>query len=469
MNIREPRTSGHGAAAQPCDLMIVNGHVVCMDDARSIYPDGAVAVKGARILAVGPTEQLKARFAASRVIDAGGGVVHPGYIDAHTHITNHASRGLVSDDPEKVAGFGFGDWIRLSDEEDEFAQVQATAVEMLRHGYTCVMDPGTVIEPDAGAEALASLGVRGVISDAFLWDVPDGGNQLVASVGGRVPCDLKSALSKLGGQLRRNREKDQLIHGGIAIYGSGSQSEELMRAATQKAAQAGVAMTMHNNFTPEQTARDDARFGGKHNIVAYAEKGLLNRHCSFTHMNVIRDDEVDVILQSGMSLISQPGNYLFYGIAAKVTNRMPEILSRGGNVVYCVDVPKIWTYGTLELIGYLVARMQGRYISPEQILWTRTRGGARAVGLESEIGSLEQGKRADIVVRDANAVESVPSLNPVQEHILAAQADTVARVIVNGVEVFDGAGSRLVDMADVSRRARESAVKIMKRAGYTPR
>src|SRR5690606_11195302 len=119
-----------------------------------------------------------------------------------------------------------------------------------------------------------------VICDAFLWDVPDGGNQLVASVGERIACDLKTSLSRLGGQLRRNEEQDQLIHGGIAIYGSGSQSEELMRAATQKAAQAGVVMTMHNNFTPEQTARDDARFGGKHNMVAFAEKGLLNEHCS---------------------------------------------------------------------------------------------------------------------------------------------------------------------------------------------
>src|SRR5690606_1807726 len=99
------------------------------------------------------------------------------------------------------------------------------------------------------------------------------------------------------------------------------------------------------------------------------------------------------------------------------------------------------TFGTLEMIGYLIARMQGRYISPEQILWTRTRGAARAVGLEAEIGSLEPGKRADIVVRDAMAIESVPSLNPVQEHLLVAQADSVARVIVNGAEVFNDAGS----------------------------
>jgi len=452
---------------QTCDILIVNGCVLSMDARRTIYPAGAVAVSGREIVAVGTEREITARFRGRRVLDARGGVVHPGFVDGHYHVSIHLARGSVPDDPQASNPFGYGDWFNHLGPDDEYTQTQCAATEMLRNGYTCFLEPGTAFDPQAVAEAAEAVGVRGSVADPFLWDVADGGNPLPALMPGRAPCSRERALRLLGGQLARNRA-DGLIRGHVALYGSGSQSEELMRAAKACADEHGVVLNMHHNFTPEQAERDDRRFGGGHTLVTFAEKGLLGRNSTFVHMNAVRDDEVQPIRESGMSLVWQPGNYMFYGIHARCPSRRAELAGQGVNVTFGVDAAKVWTFGDLELIGYLVARQSGQYLSTEKILEMRTLGGARAVGLERMIGSLEPGKRADVVVRSAVLPESVPGVNAVQEFLLGGQASTVDTVLVDGQIVWRGGQPTRVDLGAVTAAGRSSARQVLQRAGYTP-
>ena len=457
----EPRTT--------CDILIVNACVLSMDARRTIYPAGAVAVSGPTIATVGPERDVSRGYRGRRVIDARGGVVHPGFVDGHCHVSIHLGRGSVPDDPGVKNGFGYGDWFNHLEDGDEYVQTQCVAVEMLRNGYTFFLEPGTAFDPDAVAEAAEAVGVRGSVADPFLWDVPDGGNQLVAPMSRRAPCARERALGLLGRQLWRNKDEGRRIRGHVALYGSGSQSEELMRAANACADENRVVMNMHHNFTPEQAERDDRRFGGGHTLVTFAEKGLIGRRSAFVHMNVIRDDELQPILDSGMSLVWQPGNYMFYGIHGRSRTRMPELIARGANVTFGVDAAKVWTFGDLELIGYLVARQTGQYLPTEKILEMRTVDGARAVGLEHAIGSLEPGKRADVVIRSQAAPETVPAVNPVQELLLGGQATTVDTVLVDGEIVWrDGRPTR-VDLDAVTAAGRACARSVLKRAGYAPR
>ncbi len=459
-------TDGHSRA--DCDILIVNACVLSMDARRTVYPAGAVAVSGPTIAAVGPEREVRHGFRGRRVLDARGAVVHPGFVDGHCHVSIHLARGSVPDDPGTKNPFGYADWFNHLADGDEYVQTQCAAVEMLRNGYTFFLEPGTAFEPDAVAEAAEAVGVRGSVADPFLWDVPDGGNQLVAPLARRAPCTPERARGLLGRQLQRNAGDGRRVRGHVALYGSGSQSEELMRAATACAEAHGVVMNMHHNFTPEQAARDDRRFGGAHTLVTFAEKGLVGRRSAFVHMNVVRDDELQPILDSGMSLIWQPGNYMFYGVHGRWRTRIPELVARGANVTFGVDAAKVWTFGDLELLGYLVARQTGQYISPEQILEMRTVNGARAVGLEHAIGSLEPGKRADLVIRRVAAPEAIPAVNPVQELLLGAQATTVDTVLVDGEIVWrDGRPTR-VDLEAVAAAGRASARAVLKRAGYTP-
>jgi len=440
-----------------------------MNARRTIYPAGAVAIEGSTIVAVGPEREVTQGYRGRRVIDARGAVVHPGFVDGHCHVTIHLGRGSVPDDPGVKNGFGYGDWFNYLGDGDEYTQTQCAAVEMLRNGYTCFLEPGTALDPDAVAEAAEAVGVRGSVADPFLWDVADGGNQLVAPMARRAPCNRERALGLLGRQLWRNKDESRRIRGHVALYGSGSQSEELMRAANACADEHRVVMNMHHNFTPEQAERDDKRFGGGHTLVTFAEKGLINRRSAFVHMNVVREDELQPIVDSGMSLIWQPGNYMFYGIHGRFRTRIPELVTRGANVTFGVDAAKVWTFGDLELIGYLVARQTGQYLRTEQILEMRTVNGARALGLEQMIGSLEPGKRADLVIRSITAPEMVPAVNPVQELLLGGQATTTDTVLVDGEIVWrDGRPTR-VDLDAVTAAGRACARSVLKRAGYTPR
>ena len=141
------------------------------------------------------------------------------------------------------------------------------------------------------------------------------------------------------------------------------------------------------------------RYGGRHTLCHFSDLGVLGPNCTFAHMNVVRDDELQATIDSGMSIVWQPGNFLFYGISSIVKSRMTELMDYGVNVTFGVDVPKIWTFGDMEFVGYLVARHGNNNISPEKLLEMRTIGGAKALGLENIIGSIEPGKRADLVIR----------------------------------------------------------------------
>jgi len=455
------------AKPEACDLLVRNGVVLTLDEQRRVFGCGAIAVRDGDIVAVGRDADLAQRFKAKQTIDAGGAAVHPGFIDGHYHLTIHLARGTVPDDPSLKSPYGYGNWMNDVEEDDEYIQTQNVAVEMLRNGYTFFLEPGTVLWPDAAAAAVESVGVRGSLADPYLWDVVDGGNPLADKIK-RAPCTRDRAMKLLGQQLVRNRNERSLVRGHVALYGSGSQSEELMRAAKDCADQNGVTFTMHHNFTPQQAERDDLRFGGAHSIRTFHDKGLIGRRCAFVHMNVIRDDEMDPIVESGMSLVWQPGNFLFYAIASKAKSRMAELVARGANVTFGVDTAKVWTFGDLELIGYLVARMDGHFIPTTKILEMRTRDAARAVGMEHAIGQLAPGMRADIVIRDARLPETAPGVNVAQELLLGAQASTVRTVVVDGRVVFADGQPQLADGSAVVARGRESARRVLARAGYTP-
>ena len=234
----------------------------------------------------------------------------------------------VPDDPGVKNGFGYADWFNHLGDGDEYVQTQCAAVEMLRNGYTCFLEPGTAFEPDAVAEAAEAVGVRGSVADPFLWDVPDGGNALAAPMPERAPCAAPRALGRLGGQLWRNKDDARRIRGHVSLYGSGSQSEELMHAANACADEHRVVLNMHHNFTPEQAERDDKRFGGRHTLVAFAEKGLIGRNSTFVHMNVVRDDEVQPILRSGHVARVAAGQLHVLRDPRAGRSRMPELVAR---------------------------------------------------------------------------------------------------------------------------------------------
>src|SRR5262245_2094326 len=200
-----------GFMVQPvetCDLLVTNGYVVTVDGKRQVFERGAVAITGRRIAAVGSAREIAGQFRAKRVIDAGGGTIHPGFIDAHNHIVHTTCRGIL-DLPEKFPPkVSFADWKADVTSEDEHSGTQLSCLEMLRHGFTMFIEPGTAFDTDAVAEAVESVGVRGLLAGCYIWDQIDIMKHLgpldSRNLYDRAPARLDRCLDQLGSELHRN-------------------------------------------------------------------------------------------------------------------------------------------------------------------------------------------------------------------------------------------------------------------------
>ncbi|MBT5414575.1 MAG: amidohydrolase family protein [Rhodospirillaceae bacterium] len=453
------------AEVQVCDLLIDNAHVLTMDAARTVHENGAVAVTGNRIAAVGPAAEIGRSYRASRVIDAGGSLVHPGMIDLHYHATVHMVGKMIA---EVALDADAGPWvaqqytglINALDDEAEHANALLCGLDMLKAGITAFMDPGTAFAPDAVAEAATALGMRASLGEPWLWDVR--GVQLADIKG--MEADFERCMEQLGGQLWRNRDEDGLVRGHVALYGMGAESVELALAAKAAAEEEGAVWTMHQSQSADDAEDDDRRFG-RHPLVYLRDKGVLGPNGVFVHMNVLRDDEIVPVVESGLTVVWSPSNTWYYGTRTSHRSRMPELFAKGVNVGIGTDVSKASGFGDQLYTAYVLARDQGDYVSPEDLLQMVTANGARGLGMADRLGSLEPGKLADIVIRTDDLPEAWPRYNPVRQHLLLARSKSVDTVIVGGETVLRGGRLVRMDEAVVYAKAQAAAEAMRERAG----
>jgi cytosine/adenosine deaminase-related metal-dependent hydrolase len=450
-----------------CDLMVSHGYVVTMDEERRVFGDAAIAIKDGTIVALGPTPEVVGAWRAARHINARGNLVHPGFLDGHYHAGLHLSRGAITDNPnpppqEGGAGPGvFTRWINALTDEDEYASALMAAVELVKNGFTGFVEAATAFSPDAVAEAVEAVGIRVSLADCMIWDLV-GGEPMAAEIT-RAPCDFNRARSELGGQLKRNGDSQGLVRGHVALYGMGSASVELMQEAKRLADESGTVFHQHQNFMQADADYDIERFG-KPALVFFAEQGLIGQNSVFTHMNALTDAEADAVVESGMGLVWHPGNYMYYGIAAQTRNRFPELHWRGTAIAFGTDVAKVWAFGELGFIGYLMSRAAGEYLPSEALLEMFTLGGARAMGLQDEIGALAVGKRADLVIRDAGLADAQPNVDPIKQLMLVSRTKGVDTVLCNGEIVVRGGRLTRLDEEAVYELARVSARRMAERA-----
>ena len=456
-----------------CDLIVRNAHVVTMNTEREVFPSGAVAIRANDIVAVGSETEICAQYFPLREIDARGGVVHPGFVDGHYHIGVHLSRGALSDDPDRPPRGSHGDkgpsvfarWFNALTDEDEYVSTLLAGIEMLRCGITCFMEAGTALAPDAVARAAESAGIRALVADPFLWDVV--GIEQSASEIERAPANTQRCLSLLGRELQRNLDPNALVQGHIALYGIGSASDELQLAAKKMADENGVVVAQHIAFLPDDAAAEDKRLG-KHALCHLHDLGVLGENSTFVHANVLRDDEIDPLVEANASIVWHPANYMFYNVARSIGYRITELSKRGLYTGFGTDVAKSWGFGEGPFVAYLLARNLGGYLSANDLLEMMTLGGAKAVGLSHRIGSLEPGKRADLVVRRADLAESQPGFDPVHDIMLVSRSRSVDTVVCNGEIALRGGHSTRLDEGALGERARRTAKPLCTAAGIEP-
>ena len=448
-------------APERCDLLIRNAYVITMDADNSKHPNGAIAVRGRNIVAVGPDSELTSRFKPLRTLDARSGAVHPGYIDLHYHVSGHLPSKLLEDGVASSAGAG--KWIAsryerffnaLGDEE-EHASAMLASLDMLRNGFTSFTEPGTVHSTDAVADACNALGIRAWVGDPWLMDVGGEGHLNI----NRAPFDTKRSLSLLGGELKRNVDPDTLVRGHVAIYGSGTQTDELMEAAKACADENDVTFNSHQSMSDGDSQRD-----GRPAYIHWAEKGVLDSRCLFIHSNVIREPEMQPVLDSGLTIAWVPGNSFYYGQRRNFPNRIPELYHRGLNVGFGLDVNKTWVFGQNTLLAYNMAREEGQVLYPDDLLKIQTINGARALKADHIIGSLEPGKRADIIIRSLDDPWNYPIYHVERDIALYSLTRNVDTVLVDGRIVIKNGRHTMVDEEVVFQQGQRTAEKLLQAA-----
>ena len=465
LTMQQPANGPASDGSQVVDLVIRHGVVITMDAQRRIFSNGAVAVVGNRIAAVGRCQDIERAFRAQQVIDVRGGVVQPGFIDCHVHLSQHLGRGTIPDfwPEEREHDQWKPYWTNLT-EDDAYCSAMLACLEMVRNGTTTFCECGGRFSAELNASVARRVGLRGMVAERCrdvpqYEDIPTG--------------DTDDCLAQIERQLQAlPRLPERRVWACVGLSGMGSCTDRLLVGAKKLADRHGVIMDMHQSFGSVDTARYWRHAGNKPATVHFADLGILGANLKLVHMIHIEDSEIPLLTRSGTSVIHCPAASTRVGMGVSRVGRFPELLAAGVNVGLGSDSGNYSDYFDIGRQAYLAATIHREArglmptVSAEQALEMATINGARALGLFDEIGSLEAGKRADIVIHDYCRPEWRPGQSVLNSLIYSAQSVAVDTVIIDGEIVLQDGRFRDLNEEDEYRRIDVAARALFGRMGF---
>lgn len=447
------------------DLLIRGWYVVTMNESRDVIRDGAVAVRGDQIVDVGKRVDLEAKYSAARVVGGDHFVVTPGLVNTHIHITGEPlTRGYVPDDTpfEENVFMWLCPLYSVYTAAEERLSGQLAAVEMLKSGTTTFLEAGTIRFLDEVLDGLVEVGIRGRVG-RWVWDLPPEPDVYQQTT--------DQAIAFLEHQLTAHKSlaNDRLGASSILV-GHTTCSDPLWRAARELADEHGTGMSFHMSPAKLDPEGFVAEFGQRP-MIHLAELGVLGPDVAMTHCVQVDDQELAVMAEAGVSVAHCPTTALKVSYGVTQVGKMPEMVMSGINVGIGTDGNNASNYSDLMRATYLVAglfkdaRQDPQMFPAEKAYEMATLNGARAMGMEDRIGSLEVGKRADVVVHDTDRPEWRPLLNVMNQLVWSADGRGVHTVIVDGVVVVEDGRMTTVDEEALYARAQEAGEAITARSG----
>ena len=438
-------------------------YVVTVDPQRRIIQDGAVLVEDGRIRRVGKAVEL-ADARADRVIDARHLVVTPGFVNGHMHISYaHAVRGIFPDDVGSPLPSVFKLQMAMT-EDEEHATSLLGIVELLRNGTVCFVDPGSTKYPDACLQAYEDAGIRVITGDCVTdqpapFPLP---RYETAHAVSRTAAFLKSWHGRLDGRLRA----------WAMPFSPETCSADLLRALKRLADEHHTSLTLHHNSGAK--AREDYQRRGSPSPTQYLESiGVLGPNVVLAHVLGLDDAEVECMARTGTTAAMCPVTAAKGGRGVGLHGRLPELLARGVKVALGCDSPNnsnhldIVRALNMAAIQYKDARQDMRQIPAETALELATLTGAQALGVGDEIGSLEPGKKADLVLFDTQRPEWQAMFNPINNLVYNADGRSVHTVIVDGRVVVDAYRQTFVDEPRLYSTVQEIGERLLARTGVS--
>ncbi len=455
--------AGRGAmsASPGVDTLITGATIVTMDAERRIITDGALAIRGDRIVAVGKAADIVPTVVAGEVVDGRGFVMTPGFVNGHVHITETLVKNYI---PEDV-GFDDGIWrwsvplYELQDTAEQRLAAELAAVSMLRTGTTCFLEAGTVLALEPVYEAVAASGIRGRLGLWAMDRVAGAGDQTAAT--DRALRLLRSELEGYPpGEAARLAAWPLLI-------GHNTCTDALWQGAAALAEAFDAGISAHMSPVPGDADWYLAATG-RRPVEHLAALGVLGPRLCLTHMVHVDDAELALLAASDTRVIHCPGAALKGAFGLFAQGRFPEMDAAGLTIMLGTDgADHADMMRPMSLVASIFkdARHDTSLFGAHRALEMATLDGARGLGLAGVIGCLTVGAKADLVLHDTARPEWRPLLNWVAQLVWSADGRGVHSVWVDGRRVVDGYRCTMVDEERLFAEAQAAAERIVARSG----
>ncbi|HLK81896.1 MAG TPA: amidohydrolase family protein [Xanthobacteraceae bacterium] len=438
---------------QSVDLIIADiGWLITMDPGRRVIRDAAVAIDGGKIVAVGKSADVMARYAGRSGVDGRNTVAAPGFIDCHLHSSFQLSRGLA--DEANAQSFLFDrmyPYEAALEADDVRVSAMLAATELLRHGVTCFVDPGNYY-PDASVEGVMATGIRMIVSRSSF----DMTKSVLGILPERMIENTAVAIERAEAVLERYADPGRAsgnprLGASASFRGLNNASDDLIIGLKKLADRYGTLLQTHACFSYSTHDSSVARTGLAE-IERLESLGVIDERMLIVHSGWLEPQEVEILARRKPSLVCAPSSSLHNGYGNFLFGKLPELIALGVNVAVGSDHASSGIVDMAQEIRlacccYKETRINPRVMPPETGLEMATINGAKAALMSGRIGSIEVGKEADIVLFDTNRPEWQPLINPVSNLVYGATGDSVRDVFVMGERVVSGGRLTRIDEA----------------------
>jgi len=440
----------HAQAPRRVALVITGGTVVTVDGARHVFNPGAIAIDGADILAVGPAADIAARYRGAEQINASGSVVIPGLINTHTHAPMVMYRGLADDLPlqDWLTKYIFPAEAKTVSREMVRVGTQLAAVEMIQSGTTAYADMYYFEEEIARATKAA--GLRGVLGQTLI-DFPVADAKTFDEGLARAEAFIKEFAA------------DDLIVPAVAPHAPYTVSGDHLKAARALATKYSVPYIIHLAETKTEVSDMQKAHGGMTPVAYLDSLGALGPRTLAAHVVWATPEDIAILKARQVAVSHNPESNmkLASGVAP-----VPALLAAGVTVGLGTDGAAsnndLDMFEAMRMAAFLhkVQSTDPQVIPAATALEMATINGAKALGLETKIGSLEAGKKADVVVVSMSSARQTPLYDPISHLVYATRGDDVRTVVVNGKVLMRDRRLTTLNEAAVIAAARKLAESV---------
>ncbi|MFQ5914401.1 MAG: amidohydrolase family protein [Nitrospinota bacterium] len=442
-------------------------YIVTMNREREIVKDGAIAVNKGKIVDVGKSRDLRKKYPdAEKNIRARDRLVMPGLINGHMHSTQQLARGLADCVflPTWIHDRLYP-WEDALSEEEVYLSTMACCIELIRTGTTCFDDPGGY-NMHMAAKAVTEAGLRANLKRS-VTDIHATGRPLPPKMREKTREGLAAGEAFV-------KKYNGTANGRVAAWFScrteRMSSSSLLAETTELCKKHGVGFGTHMQAAPDSVNRHKEIHHGKRAVIRYHEAGALGPHLITYHTNHLSDEELELLDEYKVGVIHCPTASFMGAYGSISQGKHPEMFARGmKHGLGCDTAPESNFVDMFRVMFAVTAhrdvRMDATLFPPEHILEMATLGSARAMNMEKDVGSLEKGKKADLIMLDITRPEWIPHHNVISNIVQSSSGDTVDFMMVDGEVLYEDRQIKTVDEKELLKAANRAGLAVARRTG----